>query len=36
MHLSLVQDNVPFLIPVFCGFDGKALHFHAASAGRKR
>jgi len=35
MHLALAQDNVPFLVPVFYGFDGKALYVHSASAGTK-
>lgn len=35
MHLALAHDNVPFLVPVFYGFDGSALYFHSASAGTK-
>lgn len=35
MHLALARDNVPFLVPVFYGFDGAALYFHSASAGTK-
>lgn len=35
MHLALAQDNLPFIVPVFYGFDGKSLYFHSASAGSK-
>ena len=35
LHLALARDNVPFLVPVFYGFDGKALYVHSASAGTK-
>lgn len=35
MHLALADDNMPFLIPVFYGYDGKALYVHSASAGSK-
>lgn len=35
MHLAMSQDNVPFLVPVYFGWDGTALYFHSASAGSK-
>lgn len=35
MRLALAKDNVPFLVPVFYGFDGTSLYFHSASAGSK-
>jgi len=35
MHLALADDNIPFLVPVFYGYDGKALYFHSAPAGTK-
>lgn len=35
MHLAMSQNDVPFLVPVYFGWDGKALYFHSASAGSK-
>jgi nitroimidazol reductase NimA-like FMN-containing flavoprotein (pyridoxamine 5'-phosphate oxidase superfamily) len=35
MHLALADNNVPFLVPVFCAYDGTALYFHSAQAGTK-
>ena len=35
MHLALADNNIPFLVPVFYGFDGTALYFHSAQAGTK-
>lgn len=35
MRIALVDDNVPFLVPVFYAFDGTALYFHSAQAGKK-
>jgi len=35
MHLALSDHDVPFLVPVFYGYDGTALYFHSAKAGTK-
>lgn len=35
MHLAMSQHNVPFLVPVYFGWDGQALYFHSAPAGSK-
>jgi nitroimidazol reductase NimA-like FMN-containing flavoprotein (pyridoxamine 5'-phosphate oxidase superfamily) len=35
MHLAMSQNDVPFLVPVYFGWDGKALYFHSANAGSK-
>ena len=35
MHIALVDGDLPFLVPVFYAFDGTALYFHSAQAGRK-
>jgi nitroimidazol reductase NimA-like FMN-containing flavoprotein (pyridoxamine 5'-phosphate oxidase superfamily) len=35
MHLAMSQNNVPFLVPVYFGWDGQALYFHSANAGSK-
>jgi len=35
MHLALSDDNVPFLVPLFYAYDGKAIYFHSAQAGTK-
>jgi uncharacterized protein len=35
MHLAMSQNNVPFLVPVFYAWDGKALYFHSAPSGSK-
>jgi nitroimidazol reductase NimA-like FMN-containing flavoprotein (pyridoxamine 5'-phosphate oxidase superfamily) len=35
MHLALSDDNVPFLVPLFYAYDGKAVYFHSAQAGTK-
>ncbi|BCS55070.1 pyridoxamine 5'-phosphate oxidase family protein [Geobacter sp. SVR] len=35
MHIALVDGELPFLVPVFYAFDGTALYFHSAQAGRK-
>lgn len=35
MHIALVDGELPFLVPVFYAFDGAALYFHSAQAGRK-
>ncbi|EJW10898.1 putative nitroimidazole resistance protein [Rhodovulum sp. PH10] len=35
MHLALASNDVPFLVPVFYGYDGTSLYFHSASAGTK-
>ena len=34
-HLGLVDDGAPYVVPVTIGYDGKALYFHSAIAGRK-
>jgi uncharacterized protein len=35
MHLAMSQNDVPFLVPVYFGWDGAALYFHSATAGSK-
>jgi uncharacterized protein len=35
MHIALVDGDMPFLVPVFYGYDGTALYFHSAKAGSK-
>jgi uncharacterized protein len=35
MHLALSDNNVPFIVPLFYAYDGKALYFHSAKAGTK-
>ncbi len=35
MRISLVDGDMPFLVPVFYAFDGSAIYFHSAQAGRK-
>jgi uncharacterized protein len=35
MHLALCDGATPFLVPLFYAFDGTALFFHSANAGRK-
>jgi len=35
MHLAMSQNDVPFLVPVYFGWDGTALYFHSATAGSK-
>lgn len=35
MHLALVDNNIPFLVPLFYAYDGKALYFHSAKTGTK-
>lgn len=35
MHLAMSQNDMPFLVPVYFGWDGCALYFHSASAGSK-
>ena len=34
-RLGLAWDNVPYIVPVSFGYDGTALYFHTALAGRK-
>ena len=35
MHIALVDGNMPFLVPVFYGYDGKFIYFHSAKVGTK-
>jgi len=35
MRIALVDGNMPFLVPVFYGFDGTSLYFHSAKVGTK-
>lgn len=35
MRIALVNGDMPFLVPVFYAFDGKAIYFHSAQAGSK-
>ena len=34
-RLALSQDDVPYIIPVSFGYDGKTLYFHSAKDGKK-
>lgn len=34
-RLALAMDNVPYLVPVSFGYDGRAIYFHTASEGKK-
>ncbi len=35
MRIAMVDEEMPFLVPVFYAFDGNSLYFHSAQAGRK-
>ena len=35
MRIAMVDEERPFLVPVFYPFDGNSLYFHSAQAGRK-
>lgn len=35
MHLALADGNIPFLVPVFFAYDGKAFYFHSSQKGTK-
>jgi nitroimidazol reductase NimA-like FMN-containing flavoprotein (pyridoxamine 5'-phosphate oxidase superfamily) len=35
MHLALEDNGVPFLVPLHCAFEGRALYFHSARGGSK-
>ena len=35
MRIALVDGEIPFLLPVFYGYDGRCLYFHSAIQGRK-
>lgn len=34
-RLGLSQDNVPYIVPVSFGYDGKTIYFHSAKDGKK-
>lgn len=34
-RLGLSQDDVPYIVPVSFGYDGKTLYFHSAKEGKK-
>lgn len=34
-RLALAKDNVPYLVPVSFGYDGRAIFFHTAATGKK-
>jgi nitroimidazol reductase NimA-like FMN-containing flavoprotein (pyridoxamine 5'-phosphate oxidase superfamily) len=34
-RLALAKDNIPYVLPLSFGFDGKAIYFHTAKEGRK-
>jgi nitroimidazol reductase NimA-like FMN-containing flavoprotein (pyridoxamine 5'-phosphate oxidase superfamily) len=34
-RLAMARDNVPYLVPLSFGYDGKAIYFHTAAGGRK-
>lgn len=35
MHLALADGGMPFLVPVYYGYDGQSLYFHSAREGSK-
>jgi nitroimidazol reductase NimA-like FMN-containing flavoprotein (pyridoxamine 5'-phosphate oxidase superfamily) len=35
MHVALADNDIPFLVPVFFGYDGTSLYFHSAPTGTK-
>lgn len=35
LYLSLADDNIPFVVPVFYAYDGTSLYFHSARVGTK-
>jgi uncharacterized protein len=35
LYLSLAEDNIPFVVPVYYAYDGEALYFHSAKVGTK-
>jgi nitroimidazol reductase NimA-like FMN-containing flavoprotein (pyridoxamine 5'-phosphate oxidase superfamily) len=35
MHIALVDGDIPFLVPVFYGYDGTSIYFHSAKVGTK-
>lgn len=34
-RLAMARENEPYLVPLSFGYDGQALYFHTASAGKK-
>jgi len=34
-RLGLSQDNIPYIVPVSFGYDGKTIYFHSAKSGKK-
>jgi nitroimidazol reductase NimA-like FMN-containing flavoprotein (pyridoxamine 5'-phosphate oxidase superfamily) len=34
-RLGLAKDNIPYILPVSFGYDGKSIYFHTAKEGRK-
>ena len=34
-HLGMAKDNVPYVVPLNFGYDGRYLYFHCARSGRK-
>jgi len=34
-RLGLARGNIPYIVPVSFGYDGKAIYFHTAKEGRK-
>ncbi|PWC15815.1 pyridoxamine 5'-phosphate oxidase family protein [Brenneria roseae subsp. americana] len=35
MYLALSSDDIPFVVPVFYAWDGRAFYFHSARSGTK-
>jgi Predicted flavin-nucleotide-binding protein len=35
MHLAVADEGQPFVVPVFFGYDGRAVYFHSAKKGSK-
>ncbi len=34
-RLGLARDNIPYVVPLSFGYDGRAIYFHGAGEGRK-
>ena len=35
LHLAFALDNVPYIVPLSFGYDGRCLYFHCSKTGRK-
>jgi len=34
-HLGIAKDNMPYVVPLSFGYDGRCIYFHSARVGRK-